>query len=47
MKLILDEIITDLKQRLESDKSIRNKVWLKNAISNLKNYKGETEQKPV
>jgi len=44
MRLLIEDIVAELKLRLDKEKSIRNKVWLKDAISNLQEYKKATEK---
>jgi len=44
MRLQLEEITRELKMRLESDKSIRNCTYLKNALSELEKYKRFSEK---
>jgi len=43
MRLQLDEIIFELNKRLEGEKSIRNSVWLKDAVGSIQKYKEATE----
>lgn len=43
MRLQLDEILTELKLRLQKEKSIRNTVWLKDAITAIDEYKKAIE----
>lgn len=45
MRLQLEEILVELKFRLSKEKSIRNTVWLKDAIKAIEEYKYATEQK--
>ena len=47
MRLLLEDILRELHMRLESEKSIRNSIYLKNAISDIGKYKSATESKPV
>ncbi|MBI4053643.1 MAG: hypothetical protein HY394_06435 [Candidatus Diapherotrites archaeon] len=43
MRLQLDEIIAELKHRLEGEKSIRNSMWLKDAVESIEKYKAANE----
>ncbi len=45
MRLLIDDIITELKLRLEETKGIRNKVLLKDALNALKMLKTASEKK--
>jgi hypothetical protein len=45
MRLILDDIIQDLKLRLREEKGIRNKVLLKDAIEALSAFRRNNEKK--
>lgn len=45
MKYQTDDIINDLIMRLDTEKSIRNKVLLKNSIESLQQYHEETKSK--
>ena len=47
MKFQVEEILDDLKLRMDKDKSIINKVFLETAIQNLQNYHEETKRKMV
>ena len=44
MRLQLDELILELKLRLADEKSIRNKVLLKQALKALQDYKAVNEK---
>ena len=44
MRLLLDDLIQELKLRLEENKSLRNKVLLKDALGALKKLK-DSERK--
>ena len=43
----MDEILSDLKNKLNDDKSLRNRVFLESAISNLTAYHEETRKKLI
>lgn len=45
MRYQTEEILDDLKMRLDNEKSIRNKVLLKNSIEALQSYHEETRRK--
>ena len=47
MQYQTDDIINDLKMRLDNEKSIRNKVLLQNTIESLQQYHEETRSKPL
>ncbi len=44
MRLILDDVIHDLKLRLRDEKGIRNKVLLKDALEALSAYKRHNDK---
>jgi len=45
MRLLLDDMIAELKLRLSETKSLRQKVLIKDARKALKDLKSETEKK--
>jgi len=45
MRLLIEDIITDLKRRLNETKGLRNKVFLKDALKALHQYKAVNEKK--
>ena len=47
MRYPTDEILNDLRLRLENEKSIRNKVFLQASIESLQAYHEETRSKPL
>ena len=47
MRYQIEDIIFDLKNKLEKDKSLRNRVFLEHAITNLTAYHEETKRKIV
>lgn len=47
MKYQTEDIITDLKERLEKEKSLRNKLFLKDSINSLQQYNEETKRKMI
>ncbi|MFH1240622.1 MAG: hypothetical protein V1672_05405 [Candidatus Diapherotrites archaeon] len=45
MRYQTEDILNDLKMRLETEKGIRNKVLLQNSIESLQQYHEETRRK--
>ena len=45
MRLLVDDIISDLRIKLEETKGIRNKVLLKDALKALQEFKVYNEKK--
>lgn len=45
MRLLVDDIISDLRIKLEETKGIRNKVLLKDALKALQEFKAYNEKK--
>ncbi len=45
MRLLIEDMITELNLRLEETKGIRNKVLLKDAITALREFKKANEKK--
>ena len=45
MRLLVDDIISDLRVKLEETKGIRNKVLLKDALKALQEFKASNEKR--
>ena len=46
MRLLVDDIISDLRLKLEETKGIKNRVLLKDAIRALVEFKAYNEKRP-
>ncbi len=46
MRLLVEDIIVELKLRLSETKGIRNKVLLKDALNALQEFKAANEKRP-
>jgi hypothetical protein len=45
MRLPVDDIISDLKMRLEETRGLRNRIFLKDAIKALQEFRAHNEKK--
>jgi len=46
MRLLIEDMVADLKRRLSETRGLRNKVLLKDAIKALTAFKAANEKKP-
>ena len=47
MRLQIEDILAEITLRLDGEKSIRNSIYLKNVISELKKYRTAAEKNPI